>query len=63
MKDRWLRFKEGFVSVWRLLYRTEADGTTDWYAQIGGILGTIALVGMWWVVGKVIVGLFKWVVT
>jgi hypothetical protein len=60
MMDRWLRFKEGFVSVWRLLYPTDP---MDWYAQVGRIFGCITLVGLWGLIGNCIVSMSKCVVS
>jgi hypothetical protein len=57
-KAEWERFKEGFVSVWRLLYPEEPDGI-DWYAQIGRIFGALTLVGLW----KVVADILIWIVT
>jgi hypothetical protein len=56
--SRWDRFKEGFVSVWRLLYTDEPEGV-DWYAQVGRILGVIAVYSLWLYVGKALV----WMIT
>jgi hypothetical protein len=55
--SRWDRFKEGFVSVWRLLYPPGQD--MDWYAQVGRITGAIAIVVLWKAVADVII----WMVT
>jgi hypothetical protein len=61
MKDRWLRFKEGFVSIWRLLY--VAEDKTDWYAQVGMIFGVVTMVGLWKLLADLFIGLVKWMVS
>ncbi len=61
MKGKWLKFKEGFLSVWRLLY--PADEDIDWYAQVGRILGVITIFALWNWVGECIVDLVLWMVT
>jgi hypothetical protein len=56
-KAEWERFKEGFLSVWRLLYPPGQD--MDWYAQIGRIFGAITIVSLWKMVADVLI----WIVT
>jgi hypothetical protein len=61
MKDKWLRFKDGFVSVWKRLYAYEEN--PDWYAQVGLILGVVTLVGLWLLIGKGMISILTWMVT
>ncbi len=57
MRAEWLRFKEGHLSVWRLLY-PPGQGL-DWYVQYGRITGALAVVGLW----KLAADAILWMVT